>query len=163
MSKASGKASGKVSLTVTGYMEALLPINRQYHLTQVIESNIPSAKPHVLQAIKDCFLAELNSKKQREACKLVSEAVNEAGSDIVIKVFKNLWYNAEGKVTNQPASKVEEVVDYLREYTINRKALIEYATNPDNFSLLSKIYQVIDLIPSEGKGSKRRQPIGEKV
>jgi len=156
--------TSKVVLDVSGYMSSLTPINRRYHLTQVVDSNLPSASPIVLTSIKDTILAELNSKKHLEACKVVLTSVNESGKDIVIKVFKNLWYSEDGKVVNIPSLMVDEAVDYLKEYTINRKALIEYVSNPTDYStLLTKVYKVVDIIKSEGKGSKRRITSQEKV
>jgi len=155
--------ASKIVLDVSGYMDKLSSINRQYHLTQVVDSNLPLAKSYVLQAIKDCFLAELNSKKQLEACKVVLEAVNEGGKDIIIKVIKNLWRDEGGKVVNNPSLKASEEIDYLKEYTINRKALIAYCNTPSKLSLLKDIFTVTSLIESKGKGSKRMIPASDKV
>jgi hypothetical protein len=165
----SGKAAKKagntsaIVLNVSGHMEALTSINRRYHLRQVVESNLPTATAKTLTAIMDVILATHASEKQLAACEYVTLAVNATGNPIVLKVFKNLWYNQAGKVTNNPADKVEEATDYLREYTISRQALVAYATTPSDYSLLSKVFQVVDLIPAHGKGSKVTAAPAEKV
>jgi len=174
---ASKTPTSKVVLDVSGYMTELTPINRRYHLRQVVDSNLPNASVKILEAIQDSLLASFNSKKHLDACRVVVNSVNNTGEDIIIKIFKNLWISSDGMIVNNPTLKVEEKVDYLREYVINRSELITYTKNPGNLAPITckeddkiegwdsvtKVYRMRELIKSYGKGTKQNQPAGGKV
>lgn len=151
-SKASATESQPV-LSISGYLDKLTPINRQYHLRQCVESNLPNDTDSiVIESLMNCLCAEIGSKKHLTACQIVIDGIRDTGSDIVFTTVKNSWRDADGLVVNEPALKVTESIDYITRFTVSRKNLLAYASNP--FSSRIGVFDIEPLFTSEKSRNK---------